>query len=297
MTGKRVWLFCREDGTTGERSGLRLREHATAANFNEADNCLGFCGREGDVMSGKSYGAYSPLNCLKPVAENVWIVDGPLIRFGMPWPRISFPTRMTVIRLGAGLFVHSPTPLVPELKAQVDELGRPCWIVAPNRIHYWWVPDWRTAYPTAEIYLAPRIREQAKGRMDFPAHELSAAQGYPWDEELATVPIAGSFMTEVEFYHHVSRTLVLTDLIENFETDRLKGAFIRWLTWLGGVQDPHGGMPRDLRGTFSKNHAGFKAAVQRMIAWDPERIILAHGRWYEHNGASELRRSFAWLLR
>jgi hypothetical protein len=33
-----------------------------------------------------------------------------------------------------------------------------------------------------------------------------------------------------------------------------------------------------------------------MIAWDPERIILAHGRWYERNGTAELKRAFRWLL-
>jgi hypothetical protein len=37
-------------------------------------------------------------------------------------------------------------------------------------------------------------------------------------------------------------------------------------------------------------------AVTQMIAWDPERIILAHGRWYERNGKAELKRAFRWLL-
>jgi hypothetical protein len=46
--------------------------------------------------------------------NDVWIVDGPVIRFGMPWPRFPFPTRMTVVRLtGGDLFLHSPTPLTP----------------------------------------------------------------------------------------------------------------------------------------------------------------------------------------
>lgn len=247
-------------------------------------------------MSDTSHGTYPPLNTLKPVAENVWIVDGPLIRFGMPWPKMPFPTRMTVIRLADGLFLHSPTPLAPDLKEQVDRLGMPRWIVGPNRIHYWWIPEWRNAYPDAEVYLAPRIREQAKGRIDFPAQDLSADHGYPWDDELATLPVAGSYMTEVEFFHHASRTLVLTDLIENFEPSRLDSILMRWLTRLGGVQDPHGSMPRDMRTTFSGNREELRAAVRKMIGWNPERIILAHGRWYADNGAAELRRAFAWLL-
>jgi hypothetical protein len=238
---------------------------------------------------------YPPLDTLKPVAEDVWIVDGPAIRFGMPFAKMAFPTRMTVIRLGDALFVHSPTSLGPALQREVDALGSPRWIVAPNRIHYSWVPDWRQAYPDAAIYLAPRIREQARGRIDFPAQELSAASGYPWDGVIATLPVRGRFMTEVEFFHRPSRTLVLTDLIENFEPARL-GLGARLLAWFGGVLDPDGAMPRDMRFTFSRNKAELRAAVETMIGWQPERIVLAHGRWYDKDAVAELRRAFRWLL-
>ncbi len=39
-----------------------------------------------------------------------------------------------------------------------------------------------------------------------------------------------------------------------------------------------------------------KAAVEKMIAWNSDRVIIAHGRWFETAGTSELRRSFRWLL-
>lgn len=239
-------------------------------------------------------GLYRPIDTLKPVAPDVWLVDGPIIRFGMPWPKMPFPTRMTVIRLGEGLFVHSPTRLVPSLRREIEALGRPRWIVSPNRIHYWWVPDWRDDFPEAGIYLAPRVKEQAGDRIDFAARDLDRDGGYPWDRDIATLPIVGRFMTEVEFFHRPSRTLVLTDLIENFEPSKLGSVWMRILTRLGGVQDPDAGMPRDMRLTYPRE--ALKTAVETMIAWNPERIILAHGRWYETGGAAELRRAFRWLL-
>jgi hypothetical protein len=240
---------------------------------------------------------YRPLDTLKPVADSVWIVDGPVIRFGMPWPKMSFPTRMSVVRLSDGaLFVHSPTALTKGLLAEIGAIGDVRWIVGPNRIHYWWIPDWHAAFPEADVFLAPRIREQAKGRIDFACRDLDATQGYPWDAEIATLPIAGQFMTEVEFFHRQSRTLILTDLIENFEARKLR-PMMRLLTWLGGALDPHGSMPRDMRLAFSREKPAFRRAVETMIAWNPERIILAHGRWYPENGAAELRRAFAWLLK
>jgi len=245
-------------------------------------------------MPGDSNATYEPVNTLKPVADDVWIVDGPVIRFGMPWPKMPFPTRMTIIRIaGRRLFVHSPTPLTPGLKAEVERIGDVACIVGPNRIHYWWIPDWRKAFPAAETWLAPRIREQAKGRIDFPAREIDRTSGYPWDGEIATLPVAGSFMTEVAFFHHASRTLVLTDFIENFEPKKV-GFMARWLTWLGGAQDPDGQMPRDMRLTYGRD--AVKAAVEQMIAWAPERVILAHGRWYKKDGTAELKRAFRWLL-
>ena len=86
---------------------------------------------------------YAPINTLKSVADDVWIVDGPVIRFGLPWPKYPFPTRMTIIRLAdRALFVHSPTPLTGALRAEVERLGQVRFIVGPNRIHFWWIPDW-----------------------------------------------------------------------------------------------------------------------------------------------------------
>jgi hypothetical protein len=34
-----------------------------------------------------------------------------------------------------------------------------------------------------------------------------------------------------------------------------------------------------------------------VLAWEPDRVIFAHGRWFERDGAAELRRSFRWLVR
>jgi hypothetical protein len=184
--------------------------------------------------------------------------------------------------------------LTHELKLEVDKAGTPRWIVGPNRIHYWWIADWRAGFPKAQVYLAPRIKEQSGNRIDFDGLTLDRDHDYPWDAEIATLPITGSYMTEVEFFHRPSRTLVLTDLIENFEPQKLNSFVMRCLTRFGGVQHSDGEMPRDLRLTFGKKN--LKVAVEKMIAWNPQRVILAHGRWYEEGGVAELRRAFRWIL-
>jgi len=248
-------------------------------------------------MKEKAEIAYPPINVMKQMADDLWVVDGPVIRFGTPLLKMPFPTRMTVIRLaGRNLFIHSPTPLTTALKNAVDVSGSVRWIVGPNRLHYVSIPQWRSTFPEAQVYLAPRIREQAKGRIDFPAAPLLGERGYPWDADIATLPVPGSYMTEFEFFHFKSRTLVLTDLIENFEAHKLAPGPMRWLARLGGVLDPNGGTPRDMRFTFHGRRAELRAAVGRMMSLNPERIIIAHGRCYERNCLAELRRAFGWVL-
>jgi hypothetical protein len=54
-------------------------------------------------------------------------------------------------------------------------------------------------------------------------------------------------MREVVFFHRASRTLVLADLIENFERAKLGSAFAT-LAHLGGVMDPDGISTTEPRG-------------------------------------------------
>ena len=239
---------------------------------------------------------YPPLDTLKSVADDIWLVDGPLIRFGPPGLKMPFPTRMTIIRVGpTDLFVHSPIELTPGLKAEVGKLGQPRWLIAPNRLHYWWIADWKAAFPDAGVYLAPRIVEHAGKRIDLIHSDLDRDHGYPWDNAIATLPVTSDYMTEVVFFHRPSRTLLLTDLIENFEPEKLSLG-MRLLTWLGGCLDPNGSTPRDMRLTFRNRKPELRAAIETIISWNPERIILAHGRWYERDGVKELKRAFRWVL-
>jgi len=64
---------------------------------------------------------------------------------------------------------------------------------------------------------------------------------------------------------------------------------------LAGAADPDGKAPIDLRLTFSRGKEAARASFERMVAWKPERVIMAHGRPYGRDGPTELRRAFRWL--
>jgi hypothetical protein len=99
-----------------------------------------------------------------------------------------------------------------------------------------------------------------------------------------------------DLFHTPSRTLVLTDTIENFEEDRVTCARIRWLMRIGGVTDPIGSTPRDLRLTFLGRKEAAPDAAKEMLASRAERVLLAHGRCYLSGAEAELRRALHWLL-
>lgn len=238
---------------------------------------------------------YEPLNTLKPVAPGIWVIDGPAIRFyGLP-----FSTRATVVRLENGdLWVHSPTHLTEDLVAELHALGRVRHLIAPNWIHYAWVGYWQAAFDEAEAWAAPGVAARAaKHGLDLRFdHDLGPVAEAPWAGQIDQMIVEGSPVhREAVFFHRASKTLILTDLIENFEPGKMAW-WMRPLLRLAGIADPDGAMPRDMRATFRKGRAELRRAVETMIGWEPERVILAHGRWYAHDGAAELKRAFRFVL-
>lgn len=38
-----------------------------------------------------------------------------------------------------------------------------------------------------------------------------------------------------------------------------------------------------------------RRCYNKMLSWNPDKIFLAHGRWYDKDGVPELKRAFKWL--
>jgi hypothetical protein len=246
-------------------------------------------------MNTGSYISYTPLQCPKRFADEVWIVDGPEIGmryFGLTLP---FPTRMTVVRLqDRKLWVHSPVAWNDDLGAAIDRLGSVHYLIAPNTLHYSYLEPWRRRYPQARSYGPPGF----DARAETPAFDevLGEAPPQAWGDAFAQCLIAGSLLTEVDFFHRSSRTLIITDLIENFEPWRVRNRFLRWVMKAFGAADPDGKAPIDMQLSFIAHRRAVRTAALQMIAWAPEQIVLAHGRCYSRDAVAELQRAFRWVL-
>lgn len=94
-----------------------------------------------------------------------------------------------------------------------------------------------------------------------------------------------------------SRTALFADLIQNFRPDWFHGlARASLVARLDGIVAPNPGAPREWRASFIDRRAA-RAALDRILAWPIERVLIAHGELATANGAAFVRRAFAWLRR
>ena len=228
---------------------------------------------------------------LTPLGEDIWIVDGPTIDFY----RIPFPTRMTVIRLANGdLFLHSPIAYTEALAEELKRLGTIRHLVSPNWIHYAYIADWQRHCPDTVAWASPGVRERAQSRkveITFD-RDLEDGPATDWSGEIDQLIVRGSKAhTEVVFFHQKSHTLVLTDLIENMHAKDLP-LWVRPFAWVAGILAPHGKMPLDIWMSFSGNRDKLRVALTRMLDWQPNIVVLAHGDILRENAPQRLREGF-----
>ncbi len=230
-------------------------------------------------------------SALQRIGEEIWIYEGTTVRFhGFP-----FSTRMTIVRLGKGdLWIHSPEKINADLKGELADIGEVKYLVSPNKLHHLFLAEWIREYPQAVTCAAPGLARKRKD-IEF-AIELSATAEDEWAEDISQTLFEGSpAMEEVVFFHKPSSTLILTDLIENFDPKTLN-VWQRGLARLAGILAPHGKTPLDWRVSFllgSRQKA--RESLAQMLEWNPDNIILSHGQCIMGNGAEFLKASFRWL--
>jgi hypothetical protein len=225
------------------------------------------------------------------LGRDIWIVEGTTINFyGIP-----FPTRMTVIRLQNGdLFLHSPIEYSAALAAELSALGRIRHLISPNWIHYAYIPQWAAALPDTVAWASPGVKARAaKHNVEIAFdHDLGDDAPDYWTNEVEQMIVWGSRLhNEVVFFHRSSDTLILTDLIENMQADKMP-LWLRPLAYLGGIVAPNGKMPLDMWFSFYGNRDKLRAALAQMLAWAPERVVLAHGELLRKNVPQRLREGF-----
>lgn len=226
---------------------------------------------------------------LEPFGPSLYVAAGPTVSFfGFP-----YPTRMAVARLTDGsVWVWSPIALTAELAAAVQAIGPVHHIVSPNKLHHLFLREWAEHWPDAKLYAPPGLARK-KPALHFEA-ELSDDAVAAWKTDIDQVVFRGSFaMAEVVFFHRASRAAIIGDLIQRFPESDVSG-WKRMLLKFGGLLGERGSTPIDWRTSFLR-HGPARAALQKVLGWNPERLLIAHGMCAQTGAVGIIANALRWI--
>jgi hypothetical protein len=203
---------------------------------------------------------------MNTIGENIWLLTYPLKKLGVDVQR-----NVTIIRLHSGqLVIHSTAAFASNDVAEISALGEPKWLVEAMLDHDTFADEARAAFPDA-IYLAPPDFQEKVGFSVYPILPAPPA----WGAELEVLAVGGiPSLQEYLFFHAPSRTLITADLVFNFGYDEPLWAELLLRVAIGSEHHP--GMSRPFKAAI-KDEAAFKSSMASMLAWDFDRVIVAHG--------------------
>lgn len=226
---------------------------------------------------------------LELVADGIWTTARPQKFWG-----VECGTRMTIVRLDAagaarpGLFVHCPVALDSATRAEIDALGDVRAIAASSLYHHLYVGDWMRAYPSAIVAGCPGLAEK-RGDLAF-THRLGDEPHPAWERDLQQVFFSARFEKEVVFFHDKTGTLVTADALLNLSTHPSRRT--RLVARFMGNSAPGKGW---LEYFAVRDRVRARREVDRMLGWDIQRIVLAHGALVPAEGRRALEDAYAWL--
>ncbi len=227
---------------------------------------------------------------LRNLADGLWVIDMPL-----SVGPIALGARTTIMRLGdGGLLLVSPVKMDDALRNDVAALGPVRALAAPNLYHHLFIGQAARAWPEAKVLLPPGLQEKLlkAGRELRQDAVLGEDQPDLLRGAVETVWIRGvPKLEEIAFFHKSSRTLVLTDAAFNIQS--APNFASRAFFGLYGAWKKFG--PTLSARMMIKDRKSARAALDRILAWDFDRVVVAHGDILESGGKQALRESFTWL--
>jgi hypothetical protein len=182
---------------------------------------------------------------------------------------------MTILRTSAKeLVIHNPIRLDDPAYAQLETLGFVGHIVAPNTFHGSDAPFYRKRFPLARF------------------HPPGSGAQWPTSlrKDVDALPLNGlRFSKETVFFHRVSKTLVVTDLVFNMQI-KLRG-FEKNVYEMNKIYQRFG-PSRIFRYGFIADKVAFGRSLDKILRWDFERVIMNHGTILERDGPAMLLKSF-----
>ena len=208
---------------------------------------------------------------------------------------VMFTTRMTIVKLSDGsLWLESPVSLPFETLKRITALGPVRYLVAATPRHVWRLKQWHSLFPEAQLWASrPTPFTLNKRHLTFTG-VLSDTPIHGWANDFDQLAFKGNpFIEEVIFFHKQSRTVILGDLIQSHPIAKGK-PFRNALFKLEGVAKSNGGVGLDIRLSFINRNLA-RRSLEKLLSWDFDKLIIAHGACIEKDAKSSVERAFQWL--
>lgn len=225
---------------------------------------------------------YEPFK-LKNVSDGIWQADGDIIKF----MRMAFSIRMFIVQLDSKDFwLFSPIQPNPKLVEQVKQLvgdRKLLYIVYGNSIHHIYAEDWMKLFPEAKLGGTKELitkMDKNKRNLSFD-FDINNENRMPWQDEIDHFLIdCNKFIEEVVFYHRKSKSLIITDIIQNHDVD-CPGYNKKFIyRWVGISKTNGGGIPSDYKMGFKwpfGNKQKAKETLRKALVWEFDKILITHG--------------------
>lgn len=226
---------------------------------------------------------------MQSIANDVWIIrkSNEIKIFG------DMGVCATLIQYAPGqIMILSPTRFSESDKTQIRELGNISWLVSPNPFHHLFLRPAQEAFPTARLagpVETARKRENLKFDLLFEGHGP-----WPWTSSTLTFRLTARrpLHEEFVFFHTPSKTLVVTDLLFNLQSEAT--GVQHFFRKLNNV-DRGLAMSRLSQLTFNDRKA-LKNTLLQILDLKPANLIVAHGEPVIGDAEAQLRESLSWLL-
>ncbi|MES3039095.1 MAG: DUF4336 domain-containing protein [Bdellovibrionota bacterium] len=192
-------------------------------------------------------------------------------------PGVHLPIRSTVIPLAKGKLLISPIKFSPAQINEIQKGGEVTDIIAPNLIHNLHIEEATKNFPGATLWgtegypdKLPKIGWQ----------KILGIAHWPYNDEVEIIKIEGApKVNEFAFFHKPSKTLVVTDLC--FNISEPKGMFAPMVFRLFGTFKKLA--VSKMWNGYIKDKTAFQASVKRLLQWNFDRLIVAHGDIVQQN--------------
>lgn len=233
-----------------------------------------------------------------------------------PWVCVSFPHPTNLgakhclkVRLTSGsIAVFSPVPLTTRVHEAITNLGGEIkYIAALNIEHHLNLTQWKNAFPGATIIAPEGLWEKRQTVPEFkdtPFGHVFRADAPPkiseeFENEFTVEYVHSHQSKELVFLHKPSKTVIEADLVLNLPATEqysrtgesaTSGLLNKLLKPLASTEMSAYWQKKYVwHVSAMSDRKGFSASVQRIMAWEFDRIIPCHGDVIEHDARQVFR--------